>query len=73
MKSNYKKMIELLSEMETGFYAYTNDDVSHPLPYNSDAAISIKHGYNKVDMVGVCHATFYFDKNGNFTKMLIEE
>ena len=66
-------MIELLSDIGIGFCTYANRDLSYPLPYSSDVAISIQPKHDKVDMVGICHATFYFDKNGNFTKILIEE
>jgi len=72
-KSQYDRMIELLAEMEIGFAAHANRDLSYPLPYSSEMAISIEPKHDKVDMVGICHVTFYFDKNGKFVKLLGEE
>jgi len=64
MDSHYKKMLDLLSEMEIGFSAGM---------YQENKYISFRPGHCKVDMVGVCHVTFYFDKDGNFMNLLVEE
>ena len=64
MDSHYKKMLDLLSEMEIGFTVQI---------FENSKRIGFRPGHSKVDVDGCSQASFDFDKDGNFTNLLLEE
>jgi len=65
MKSNYKKMIELLTEIEIGFTVQILE---------SGNRIAFRSGHSNVTISGSgCQASLDFDQDGKFAELLIEE